>query len=99
MYDGPFNSFFKFRASKLTSLVSDWIRNGIKLFIPHKPTNRNPTPNNGLLLRVLQQSLIEITFSMNIIKIHLILPSQIFQLQVLGANTPQISQNQLCQFN
>ena len=32
--EGPFNSFFKFRASKLTSLISDWIRNGIKLFIP-----------------------------------------------------------------
>ena len=34
--DGLFNLFFRFRASKLTSLVSDWIRNGIELFIPHK---------------------------------------------------------------
>ena len=40
--DGPFNLFFKFRTSKLTSLISDWIRNGIKLFIPHKTYQQKP---------------------------------------------------------
>ena len=40
--DGPFNFFFKFRASKLTSLISDWIRNGIELFIPHKTYQQKP---------------------------------------------------------
>ena len=58
---------------------------------PHKTyQQKSSLPNHGLLLRVLQQSLIEITFSMNIIEIHLILPSQIFELRVLGTNTPQI---------
>ena len=33
---GSFEHFFKFRASKSTSLISDWIRNGIEIFIPHK---------------------------------------------------------------
>ena len=39
---GPFEHFFKFRASKSTALISDWIRNGIDIFIPHKTFQQKP---------------------------------------------------------
>ena len=40
--DAPVKHFYKFRASKLASLISDWIRNGIDIFIPHKKFQQKP---------------------------------------------------------
>ena len=40
--DAPLDYFFRFRANKLATLLSEWILNGIDLFIPHRRFQQKP---------------------------------------------------------
>ena len=40
--DSPIQNFFKFQLNKLVNLLSDWIRNGIDIFIPHRKFQQKP---------------------------------------------------------
>lgn len=53
--DAPLNYIFKFRASKIASLITDWVSSGMDTFIPHKNTNKSQILSPGSVLNVLLQ--------------------------------------------
>ena len=41
MADAPLTHIFKFTASKIASLITDWVLSEMDTFIPHKNTNKS----------------------------------------------------------